>query len=123
MGWDVVPDALERLLLRLYREYGVPLIVTENGAAYADPPPVDGLIEDPRRIRYLTDHIAAVHRAMEAGAVVEGYLVWTLLDNFEWAEGYTKPFGLIAVDRSTQRRTIKASARFFAATVAANGLP
>ena len=123
MGWDVVPEALERLLVDLDREYGIPLLVSENGAAYPDDPDREGRVEDPARITYLRDHIAAVRRAIAAGANVEGYLVWSLLDNFEWAEGLTKRFGLVAVDYASQRRTVKASGRFFAEVIAANSLP
>jgi beta-glucosidase len=122
MGWEVSPEALTALLRRLHAEYRVPLIVSENGAAYADAVGPDGRVEDPLRVRYLRDHLAATHAAIAAGVPVEGYLAWSLLDNFEWAEGYTKRFGLVHVDYATQRRTVKASGRAYAKIVAANAL-
>ena len=87
-------------------------MVTENGAAYADGTIVDGVVDDQDRIGYLESHIAATERARSAGADIRGYIVWTLLDNFEWAEGYTKYFGIVQVDPETQDRTPKASYRW-----------
>ncbi|WP_428954782.1 GH1 family beta-glucosidase [Streptomyces sp. cg35] len=104
-GWPVVPDALTSLLTGLRDRYGdrlPPVVVTENGCAY------EGL-DDRRRIDYLDGHLRALHRASEAGVDVRGYFVWSLMDNFEWAEGYTKRFGLVHVDFATQERTPKAS--------------
>ena len=101
IGWEVEPRGLEELLVDTHRRTGLPLVITENGAAYADDQVVDGVVDDQDRIDYLRDHLAAVDRARAAGADVRGYFVWTLLDNFEWAEGYAKKFGLVHVDRSS----------------------
>ena len=114
MGWEVNADAFHKLLLRLQRDYaGVPIYVTENGAAYVDPEPVDGVVEDPERVAYLRDHVAALERAVADGVDVRGYYVWSLLDNFEWEHGYDKRFGIVAVDYETQRRTPKRSALWY----------
>ncbi|GGQ19893.1 beta-glucosidase [Streptomyces pseudogriseolus] len=104
-GWPVVPEALTEVLTVFADRYGdrlPPVVVTENGCAY------DGL-DDTDRITYLDGHVRALHRAVEAGVDVRGYFVWSLLDNFEWAEGYGRRFGLVHVDFDTQRRTPKAS--------------
>jgi beta-glucosidase len=115
MGWEVHPDGLEELLLRLTNEYHAPRIyVTENGSAWADEVLPDGHIEDKERIIYLEDHLAASLRATQGGAPLAGYFAWSLLDNFEWAYGYAKRFGLVHVDYQTQRRTIKASGHRYA---------
>ena len=121
IGWEIEPRGLEELLVETHRRTGLPLVITENGAACADSEIVDGTVEDADRIDYLRAHLAAVDRAREAGADVRGYFVWTLLDNFEWAEGYAKKFGLVHVDRSSPEltRTPKASYHWFAAQVAA----
>jgi beta-glucosidase len=123
-GWEVYPEGLEETLLWLHRRYGpIPLYVTENGAAFPDPPSAKGepVLEDPLRVRYLRDHIHALAHAREAGADVRGYFVWSLLDNFEWAHGFSKRFGMVHVDYSTQRRTPKASARFFTDAIRTRG--
>ncbi|MEU5991052.1 GH1 family beta-glucosidase [Spirillospora sp. NPDC047418] len=118
MGWPIDANGMEELLLRLHREYpGTPLMVTENGAAFDDPVE-DGRVRDARRIDYLRDHIAAVERAGEAGADVRGYFAWSLLDNFEWAYGYSKRFGLVHVDYPTGKRTWKDSAHWYRDTIA-----
>ncbi len=123
-GWDVAPDALTDLLLRLHHEYPrIPLYITENGAAYPDTLGADGIVADHDRIAFLNSHLRAAHRALQAGVDLRGYLHWSLLDNFEWAEGYAKRFGLVHVDYRTQRRTPKLSAHWFSRVVAANGLP
>ncbi len=110
MGWEVHPDGLEELLLRLTNEYQAPRIyVTENGSAWPDEVLPDGQIEDKERMAYLEQHLAASIRATRDGAPLAGYFAWSLLDNFEWAYGYAKRFGLVHVDYETQRRTIKAS--------------
>jgi beta-glucosidase len=110
MGWEVYPDGIRELLVRLHREY-VPraLYVTENGAAYDDVRGHDGRVQDVERIAYLADHVAAVGRSIVDGAPVRGYLVWSLLDNFEWSLGYSKRFGLVYVDYPTLTRVPKAS--------------
>jgi beta-glucosidase len=112
IGWEVEPAGLEELLVETAKRTGLPLVVTENGAAYADTEVVDGVVQDADRIAYLEGHIKATERAREAGADIRGYIVWTLLDNFEWAEGYTKLFGIVHVDPETQDRTPKASYRW-----------
>jgi beta-glucosidase len=114
MGWEVFPDGLYELLVRIDREYGPPRIyITENGAAYTDEADTAGRVADNRRIDYLRGHIAAAHRALAAGVPLGGYFVWSLLDNFEWAHGYTKRFGLYHVDYETQRRTPRDSAFWY----------
>jgi beta-glucosidase len=115
MGWRVAPDALTELLLRLKHDYGdLPLLITENGASFDDPP-VDGsgVVEDAQRVEYLRDHVAAVERAVGAGVDVRGYYVWSLLDNFEWEYGYSSRFGIVGVDFESQRRTPKRSALWY----------
>jgi len=110
MGWEVVPEALYEQLTELRTRYDNPRVfVTENGAAFSDTP--EG--HDPERIAFLGGYLGALHRALEEGCNVGGYFVWSLLDNFEWAEGYTKRFGLVYVDFETQKRTPKASYRWF----------
>ena len=115
MGWEVFPDGLTELLQRLDADYSLPPVyITENGAAYRDRL-VDGRVADADRIRYLQRHIAAMAGAIESGVDVRGYFVWSLLDNFEWADGYTKRFGLVFVDYATQHRTLKDSALWYRA--------
>jgi beta-glucosidase len=124
MGWRVDPGSLTELLLRLHRDYPeVPLIVTENGAAFDDAVDPSGEVRDPQRINYLRTHVAAVRAAIDAGVDVRGYFVWTLLDNFEWAWGLSKRFGLVHVDYETLRRRPKASAHWYRQVIAAHGLP
>ncbi len=123
MGWEVWPTGLHDLLLRVHREYRPGRIyITENGAAYTDPPDVDGRIVDTRRIAYLRAHLLAVHRALAAGVPVAGYFHWSLLDNFEWGHGYSQRFGLVDVDFTTQRRTPRASAHFYRDVARANAI-
>ena len=113
MDWPVVPEALTELLLRLKRDYGdVPLLITENGAAFQDRLD-DGAVDDKRRVAYLRRHIAAVERARAQGVDVRGYYVWSLLDNFEWEWGYEQRFGIVYVDYATQRRIPKRSALWY----------
>jgi beta-glucosidase len=115
MGWVSEPASLTDLLVRLARDYpGIPLWVTENGAAYDDKPNGDGnRVADPDRVAYLDGHVRAVHAAVARGIDVRGYLVWSLMDNFEWAEGYRQRFGLIYVDYQTQARILKDSAHWY----------
>jgi beta-glucosidase len=115
MNWEVHAESLKQLLLWVRERSGdLPLYVTENGAAFYDPPQTaKKLLPDPLRIDYLRDHIRAVHAAREAGVDVRGYFVWSLLDNVEWSVGTTKRFGLVHVDFATQRRTLKSSALFY----------
>jgi beta-glucosidase len=116
MGWEVYPQGLEDLLVRIHQEYSPPAIhITENGAAYADAPDRQGRIRDERRTEYHREHLLAAHRALSRGVPLRGYFAWSLLDNFEWAHGYTKRFGLHWVDYSTQRRIPKDSALWYRA--------
>ncbi|MFC8701122.1 GH1 family beta-glucosidase [Streptomyces anulatus] len=118
MDWEVHAEGLEQLLLRLTGEYGVQRIyVTENGSAYEDVVAADGSVHDPERVRYLEEHLAACARAVDKGAPLAGYFAWSLMDNFEWAYGYDKRFGLVHVDYATQRRTVKSSGRRYAELV------
>ena len=119
MGWPIDPSALTELLLRLKRDYGeIPLLITENGAAFDDRLD-DGRVDDERRIAYLNGHIDAVERARAEGVDVRGYYVWSLLDNFEWEHGYDKRFGIVFVDFATQRRIPKRSAFWYRDLIAA----
>jgi beta-glucosidase len=114
MDWEVFPDGLHDLLLRLKDDYGPrALYITENGAAFPDVRGHDGYVRDTERTSYLESHIAAVGRATEAGAPVKGYFVWTLLDNFEWAWGYWKRFGIVYVDFPTLERIPKESFHWY----------
>ena len=122
MEWEVDPAGLGDVLQRLHREYpGVPLHVTENGAAYDDEV-VDGRVRDRARQDYLREHFRVAHRAIADGVDLRGYFVWSLLDNFEWAFGFGKRFGLVHVDYDSLARTPKDSARFYAEVIRANGL-
>jgi len=110
MGWEVYPDGLRRLLVRVTEDYGPPAIyVTENGAAFGDVRVHDGGVHDPERTDYLRTHVGAVEEAVAAGAPVKGYFVWSLLDNFEWAEGFGRRFGIVYVDYPTLDRVPKDS--------------
>jgi beta-glucosidase len=121
--WEVFPKALCELLLWVTERYGkLPLYITENGAAFYDPPsPINGRIEDPLRIEYYRQHLRAAHDAMQQGVDLRGYYAWSLLDNYEWSLGFSKRFGLIHVDYETQRRTIKASGRYYSEVIRTNG--
>jgi beta-glucosidase len=119
MGWEIYPQGLTDLLVRVYRDYAPKAIyVTENGAAFNDPPPLDGIVEDPQRVEYLRGHIQAVDNAIIQGVPVKGYFVWSFMDNFEWSFGYSKRFGIVYVDYATQKRTPKRSARFYQEMIA-----
>ena len=118
MDWEISPDGLTDLLVRLGRDYpGRPMVITENGAAFADVPDEAGFVTDDDRTAYLAGHIAAVARARQAGADVRGYFAWSLLDNFEWSYGYDKRFGLVRVDYETQQRIPKRSAYWYRDTI------
>ena len=124
MGWNIDPGGLTELLLRLHREYPEqPLMVTENGAAFDDVASPDGAVHDERRVDYLRRHVDAVGAAVDQGADVRGYFVWSLLDNFEWGYGYDRRFGIIRVDYETQKRIWKDSAHWFQRLVVTNELP
>lgn len=123
MGWSIIPDGLTRLLIAVHNRYpDTPLMITENGCAVVDSVTADGRVHDAGRIDYLRAHIAAVHDAIVAGADVRGYYVWSLLDNFEWAEGYAARFGVVHVDFDTQVRTVKDSGLWFRDVIAANAV-
>jgi beta-glucosidase len=118
MGWEIVPEGLTRLLVRLARDYpGLPMWITENGAAFDDQPDETGFVRDEDRVAYLAAHIAAVAQARLRGADVRGYFAWSLMDNFEWAYGYDKRFGIVRVDYDTQVRTPKQSALWYRDTI------
>jgi beta-glucosidase len=124
MQWAVDASGLYDLLMRVARDHpGQPMMVTENGAAYDDYVSPEGAVNDPQRIEYLRGHLSAVHRALADGADVRGYFLWSLMDNFEWAYGYSKRFGAVYVDFSTQRRIPKQSALWYASVVRDNVLP
>ena len=114
MGWPVEPDGLVELLLEIKNSYGNPITyVTENGAGYDDPPVRDGKVLDPQRAEFIRLHAAAASEAIAKGCPLKGYFVWSLLDNFEWAEGMRRRFGIVHVDYKTQQRTPKGSYRAF----------
>jgi len=119
--WPIIPEALTSFLIDARERYGdrlPPIIIGENGASFAEPEHVTDAIEDHERIEYLRGHIAAVAAAMEAGVDIEEYTVWSLLDNFEWAEGFTQRFGLVHVDMTTSERTPKRSFHWYRAVIA-----
>jgi beta-glucosidase len=124
MNWLVDPSASYELMTRLRDETGgLPLYITENGSAWHDYVTQDGTVEDHERLQYLRGHLAALHAAISDGVNLRGYFAWSLLDNFEWAEGYAKRFGLVFVDFGTQKRILKRSGEFYASVVRANALP
>ena len=121
MGWEVYPDGLYELLVRAHREWGATSIyVTENGAAFGDIRGHDGRVHDPERIEYLAGYLQAVARAMDDGVPVQGYFVWSLLDNFEWSLGYGRRFGLVYVDYPTLERVPKDSFEWYRGLISAN---
>ena len=140
--WEIYPEGLYELLMRVWKDYfvepippappfpsreggngglGPELMVTENGVPVPDGVDFDGRVRDERRIRYLKDHIAQVHRAIEDGVPLKGYFHWSLMDNFEWALGYGQRFGMIYVDYKTQKRTVKDSGRWYTDVIRENG--
>ncbi|HEY2896564.1 MAG TPA: GH1 family beta-glucosidase [Gemmatimonadaceae bacterium] len=123
MDWEVFPAALTRVLLWLKERYGNrPLYITENGAAFDDPSHASGaIVDDPLRVSYLRDHLRAAHDAISQGVDLRGYYAWSLLDNFEWAFGYSKRFGIVHVDFDTLERTPKSSARFYSEVIRTHG--
>jgi len=123
MGWEVYPQGLYDLLVRLQTEYNPgKLYVTENGASYSDGPGEDGKVHDERRVRYLREHFAAAKRAMDEGVPLAGYFVWSLMDNCEWAKGYTQRFCIVWVDYPTQQRTPKDSALWYKQVISSNAV-
>ncbi len=120
-GWEIAPQGIKDLLVRLHRDYNVPgLYVTENGAAFKDEWNGEEVVSDPRRISYLQEYIHAVGESIQQGAPVKGYFVWSLLDNFEWGEGYSKRFGIVYVDYPTQKRIPKESSQWYTSLLKAH---
>ena len=124
IGWPVTPHGIKDLVLRIHREWpGVKaMYITENGCAYGDEPDANGVVNDQRRVDYLRAHLSEVSKAIKQGAPVRGYFAWSLLDNYEWAEGYSQRFGIIHVEYATQRRTIKASGYEYRKIIARNAV-
>ena len=123
MGWEVYSQGLVDILTQVHRDYPAKeLYVTENGAAYSDEPNAEGRVTDERRIHFLHDHLVAAHQAIAQGIPLRGYFLWSLLDNFEWAHGYEKRFGIVHVDYATQLRTMKDSARWYSKCIATNSV-
>jgi beta-glucosidase len=121
-GWEVWPNALRDAVLQVTRDYDRPVIeVTESGCAYGEEPDAHGAVRDVRRIDYHRDYLTALAEAIEGGADVRGYHAWSLLDNFEWAEGYSQRFGLVHVDFANRKRTLKESGRWYGAVASENG--
>jgi beta-glucosidase len=120
IGWQVDPQAFRDVLLDAHDRYGLPIYVTENGAGAVEKPDASGEVHDRERIDYLSHYTNALREAVELGADVRGYFVWSLLDNFEWGAGYANRFGLVYVDYATQKRIPKASARWYAKTIEAH---
>lgn len=118
MGWPIDPAGLTEELIHLHARYGdIDFYITENGACFDDKVGSDGTVHDEARVAYLRDHVAAAHRAIAAGVKLRGYFVWSLLDNFEWSEGYSRRFGVVRVDFATQKRTPKSSFAFLASVI------
>ena len=123
MGWEVCAPALRRMLVKINSEYNLPpIIITENGVAFKDEVSADGKIHDPRRIEYLKNHFIQTRLAMLDGVDVRGYMVWSLMDNFEWGHGFSKRFGLAYTDYSTQKRTLKDSGEWYAQVIKTNSI-
>jgi beta-glucosidase/6-phospho-beta-glucosidase/beta-galactosidase len=113
MGWAIYPQGLRQHVRTTWRRYGLPIHVTENGLADR---------EDVYRKRFIHDHLQELHAAIEDGADVRGYFHWSLIDNFEWRDGFEPRFGLVAIDYATQERSVRESAHYYAKVCAANGL-
>lgn len=123
MGWEVYPEGLYDLLLRIQEDYAPPAIfITENGAAYDDQLELDGSVNDDERRNYVHAHLVQLHEAMEDGAKVRGYFLWSILDNFEWAFGYSRRFGIIYVDYNTLARIPKESAKWYRNVIQSGGV-
>lgn len=120
--WEIYPHGIHELLSRVWQDYKPQKIyITENGTAVTDGVDADGRVRDPRRIQYIQDHLVELNKAIDDGIPLAGYFAWSLMDNFEWTEGYTRRFGLIYVDFKTQKRIIKDSGRWFARVIKENG--
>ena len=123
MDWEVYPKGLYNILGRLHFDYAFPAIyITENGAAFPDEVSADGQVDDPQRLSYIQRHLEMVHNAIQIGVPVKGYFVWSLMDNFEWAFGYSKPFGIIYIDFETGQRIPKSSAGWYSQVIKDNGV-
>jgi len=123
MGWNIAPEGLEELLVSLHEQFPTtPLVITENGAAFEDEER-DGRVADPKRTDYLRRHFTAAHRALQRGVDLRGYMVWSLLDNFEWGYGFSKRFGIVRVDYDTLERTVKDSGHWVAELAASHTIP
>jgi beta-glucosidase len=120
MGWPIFPEEFTTELLHLTKRYRLPIYITENGCNTEDVPDANGVVNDPKRITYLTRYITAMLKAIAQGADVRGYMVWSLLDNFEWGSGYSNRFGIIHIDFETLKRTPKASYHWYKDLIAAN---
>ncbi len=122
-GWEIYPEGIYDLLLYLHKEYnGIKMLITENGAAFKDSIDEDGKVNDDDRLNYLNSHISQVHQAIEDGANLAGYYLWSFIDNFEWKVGYSKRFGVVYVDYETQKRTIKKSGYWYKKVIENNGI-
>ncbi|MGB9797867.1 MAG: GH1 family beta-glucosidase, partial [bacterium] len=123
MGWEIYPPGIYEIIMRVHRDYKPDkLYITENGAAFADEVSPDGGVHDEKRIEYLREHFIQAHRAIQDGARLCGYFVWSLMDNFEWAHGFTKRFGIVYTDYATQKRIKKDSALWYKKVIEENGL-
>ena len=123
MGWEIDDTGLMEILTRVAKEYpGIPMVISENGAAFDDVLTEDGSVHDRDRVAFIDAHLRTCHAAIEAGVPLQGYFAWSLLDNFEWAWGYGKRFGLVYVDYETQRRIPKDSALWYAESIRRGGL-
>jgi len=121
-SWEVYAPALTDVLVWVKEKYGdLPLYITENGAAFYDPPTADGEVQDPLRVDYFRTHLRAAHDAIERGVDLRGYFAWSLFDNLEWSLGFAKRFGIVHVDFETLKRTPKASSRFYSEVIRTNG--
>jgi len=123
MNWGINPQGLFAVLMEIQKNYGNPTVyITENGCSFSDAPDENGFVADWDRVNYLRAYIHAAHQAMQAGVDLRGYFAWSLMDNFEWAWGYSRRFGLVRVDYRTQRRFLKQSALWYSQVIAANGI-
>ncbi len=124
MGWEIHPGGLREVLCRVGSEYPkLPILVTENGAAFDDYVDPEGDVHDPARVSFLAEHLRMVHEAIQQGVDVRGYFVWSLLDNFEWTYGYSKRFGIAYVDYGGQRRVLKDSGHWYRDVISSNSVP
>ena len=121
IGWSIMPEALYWGPKFLYERYKTPFIISENGMSCHDAVSLDGMVHDPNRQDYMHRYLRQLRRAAEDGVDVRGYFAWSLMDNFEWQQGYSERFGLVYVDYQTQKRTIKDSARWYSGVIAQNG--